>query len=176
MSYKLVRLPVIIIILVLISFTCYTGIKKTYASAEITNKGHLTISKDEENYIDNIRIKDLSIQKCQMSLSDEDIEGYQFVLTYTNPNGANIDTDLNVGLQIEYPAEYYSAIGCNMTAVSYFHPTGINQQSQQTFVFDAYSENVSEKLINAQYSFKINIYLNQQIIKELYIQNSFTSS
>jgi len=180
MVRKYFRISIIIVIAVLVilsvSFFCYKNIN---ANKEVKVNSKLTINKDVVDYINNIRIKDLSVLKSQMNIGNEDKRGFNFVLSYTLPVGTDISSDTNIGLQIEYPEEYFKALGGNMSAITYFHAKKNNEETSY-LTYGAYPSIINDenlnKLLNSQYSFKIYIFIDQQIIRELYIQNSLTGS
>jgi hypothetical protein len=167
---------IVVLIILSVSFFCYKNIN---ANKEVTVNSQLTINKDVEDYINNIRIMDLSVLKSQMIIGNEDKQGFNFVLSYTLPDGADISSDTNIGLQIEYPEEYFKVLGGNMSAITYFHAKK-NSEETSYLTYGAYPSIITDenlnKLISTQYSFKIYIFIDQQIIRELYIQNSLGSS
>jgi len=175
---KFFRISIIVVILIslAVSLFCYSYF---FANGKVKDDSQLTVNKDVADYINNIHIKDLSVLKGHMDIDSKDKQGFNFVLSYTLPAGADISPDMNIGLQIEYPEEYSNAIGSNMSAITYIQAKK-NSEETSYLAYGAYPSIITvedmQKLLNTQYSFKINIFVDQQIIRELYIQNSLASS
>lgn len=164
---------IVILIIPIASIFCFTHF---FAKGE--DNSQLTVNKDMVAYINNIRITELSILEGHMNIGGEDRKGFNFVLSYTLPVETNFDFNKNIGLQIEYPEEYFNTIGSNMSAITYI-PAKKNRDEALYFAYGAYPSEITteelEKLLNKQYSFKINIIVDQQIVRELYIQNSLAN-
>ena len=166
------------IVILIISITSIFCFNHFFAKGEIKDNFQLTVDKDLAAYINHIRFTGLSILEGHMNIGSEDRKGFNFVLGYTLPTEENISSDKNIGLQIEYPEEYFNAIGSNMSAITYI-PTKKTREQASYFAYGAYPSDITtgdlEKLLNTKYIFKINIVVDQQVVRELYIQNSLTN-
>lgn len=176
--YLGISIIIVVVMLIIFSVSLFCN-KNISVNKRVKDNSQLVINKDVKDYINSIRIKDLSVLKSHMNIGNEDKQGFNFVLSYTAPNGANISSDTNIGLQIKYPKEYSKALGGNMSAIIYFHAKK-NSEVTSYLTYGAYpsiitDENIN-KLLSTQYSFKIYIFIDQQVIRELYIQNSLTST
>ncbi|MBE0069963.1 hypothetical protein [Thermoanaerobacterium thermosaccharolyticum] len=60
--------------------------------------------QDEEKYfLNNVQVSNLSIQRCQMEVSDKVEQGLDFIVTYTLPGINNAIKNHKIGFQIIYP-------------------------------------------------------------------------
>lgn len=160
-----------VVVIILLSILLYDF----YTNEEDKGDSQFTINHNEEDYIDNIHISGLSVQKSSMDIGNEDKQGVNFVLSYSLPDEADISSDIEIGLQIEFPDECSKVLGGNMSAISYFTVPNTSEETSY-LTYGVYPSNIEKedlnKLISTQYSFKINIFIDQQIIRELYIENS----
>lgn len=172
---KLIIAGIVMLIITITSIFCFNYF---LPKGEVKDNSQLTIDKDLAAYINNIRITELSILEGHMNIGSEDRKGFNFVMGYTLPAEENISSDKNIGFQVEYPEEYFNAIGSNMSAITYI-PTMKPREQVSYFAYGAYPSDITTgdlgKLLNTQYTFKINIVVDRQVVRELYIQNSLAN-
>lgn len=130
---------------------------------------------EENSYLNNIQIKDLSIQKCQDKMGDEIEQGLNFVITYKLPEINNAIKDHKIGFQIVYPKEYATLFGTNMTGISYIYPN-VNISDIMDTSFSIYAPNVTteeiDELLQKKGEFKICIFLDESKKREIIVQNA----
>lgn len=147
----------------------YTGISTNIKQSQ---------QDEEEFFINNAKINNLSIQRCQMEVSDKVEQGLNFIVTYTLPRINNAIKNHKIGFQIIYPKKYADLIGSNMTPIAYVYPNNYNNRTMSS-AFSIYMPGISDdeldKLIKEQNDFTIYIYIDQLKKKEITVHNNITN-
>ncbi|PHO07975.1 hypothetical protein BFT35_02670 [Thermoanaerobacterium thermosaccharolyticum] len=175
------------IIIILIASIIITSLVLFFISAHKMKVNYTNLSpntlqlrqQDEEKFfLNNVQVSNLSIQRCQMEVSDKVEQGLNFIVTYTLPKINNAIKNHKIGFQIIYPKKYADLIGSNMTPIAYVYPNNNNNQTMSS-AFSIYMPGISDdeldKLIKEQNDFTIYIYIDQLKKKEITVHNDITN-
>ncbi|HHV73211.1 MAG TPA: hypothetical protein GXX41_00885 [Thermoanaerobacterium sp.] len=167
---------IVIVLLGLYFIFAHKGNTVNYTTISTNMK---QLQQDEEKYfLNNVQVSNLSIQRCQMEVSDKVEQGLNFIVTYTLPGINNAIKNHKIGFQIIYPKKYADLIGSNMTPIAYVYPNNNNNQTMSS-AFSIYMSGISDdkldKLVKEQDDFTIYIYIDQLKKKEITVHNDITN-